>query len=108
MADETVSAPATPVVDAPGRPLYRFASVAMLVVGSLCAVLSGAVKDVTQDKLAFITGAAVFIPLGIAGCAMAYTAAVKAVLVQRIEELERRLRDEGIAEPGAGADGGAR
>ena len=75
-AEEPISSPTTSVMDTPKRPIYRFVCVAMLVVGSLCVILSGVVKDSNQDKLAFITGAAVFIPLGIVGCAMAYPAAV--------------------------------
>ncbi|HYV39940.1 MAG TPA: hypothetical protein VE988_29910 [Gemmataceae bacterium] len=92
MADQNVPPLAKPVVNFPGQPWFGFLGAAMLLAGCVCAFLSG--RDFFQDKLALLTAAAVFIPLGSLGCAVAYTAQVKAALIQRIEELERRLRDK--------------
>ncbi len=72
-------------------------SLGMFVVGCLSAVLSGVVKDINHDKLAFITGAAVFIPLGAMGIGMGYTARIQEVLFRRIESLEQQLRNKGAA-----------
>jgi hypothetical protein len=49
----------------------------------------------------------VFLSIGGLSMANAYTGRVRADLMGRIEELERRLNDKGNAEPGAAADGGA-
>src|SRR5438128_2342495 len=103
MVDQNVPPTPKPVRDVPGRAWYQLLSLAMFLVGCASAFLSG--RDISiQDKLAFLTAAVVFTPLGIAGLAMNYTAEVKAKLVQRIEELERRLRDKGGAEPSTAPD----
>lgn len=88
------SAGATPQKPVPGYPRWAgWLSLGLFVVGCGSAWLSGVVGDVNQDKLAFVTGAAVFIPLGAMGMGMAYTARVQEALVRRIEGLEDRLRD---------------
>lgn len=95
MADSTEPQPEKPMQVYP-----RWAgwlSLGLFVVGCLSVALSGVVKDINQDKLALITGAAVFIPLGVMGMGMAYTARVQEALVRRIEALEQQLRNKGGA-----------
>ena len=66
----------------------------MFVLGCALAAVSGVVKEINQDKLGFITGAAVFLPLGAMGLGMSYTAHVQEALARRIAALEQQLRDK--------------
>ena len=79
-------------------------SLVMFVVGCLSATLATVVKDGGQNTIAFITGAAVFIPLGAMGLAMGYTARVQEALTNRIKALELQLLNNGSTKPGVPPD----
>ncbi len=73
-------------------PRLGWLGIALFVVGCLSAVWSATIREIDKERLGLLSMAVVFIPIGAMCMAGAYAACVRAELLQRVEDLENRLR----------------
>jgi len=95
-----VKADAKPVKPSVAMPPWvGILGLVMFCVGCLAAGLG-----ISQNEPTAACAGLVFLSLGGLSMANGYTGSVRADLLHRIAELERRLNDEGNAEPSAAPD----